>query len=71
MKSLYEKMSGNDIEIGDVQVSAIISTDTNYGIDFLEQRYKKHLNNIIIINFKTIAYYIIKSLLLKKLNVAG
>ncbi len=43
MKSLYEKLNGSYIEVGDIQVPAIVSTDTNYEIGFWGQRNKEYL----------------------------
>lgn len=43
MKSLYEELNGNYVEVGDVQVPALVSTDTNYEIDFWGQRHKDYL----------------------------
>ena len=34
MKSLYEKSNGSYVEVGDVQIPTLISTDTNYEIGF-------------------------------------
>ena len=30
MKSLYEKVNGSYVEVGDVQIPALISTETKY-----------------------------------------
>lgn len=43
MKSLYEEMNGNYIEVGDVQVPALVSVGTNYEIGFWGQRHKAYL----------------------------
>lgn len=43
MKSLYEELNGSYIEVGDVKVPALVSTDTNYEIGFWGHRHKKHL----------------------------
>ncbi len=43
MKSLYEKLNGSYIEVGEVKVPALISTDTNYEIGFWGQRHKEYL----------------------------
>ncbi len=43
MKSLYEKLNGSYIELGEVKVPALISTDTNYEIGFWGQRHKEYL----------------------------
>ena len=43
MKSLYEVTNGSYIEVGDVQLPALVSTDTNYEIGFWGQRHKEYL----------------------------
>ncbi len=43
MKSSYEKLNGSYIEVGEVKVPALISTDTNYEIGFWGQRHKEYL----------------------------
>lgn len=43
MKSLYEKSNGSYVEVGDVQIPTLISTDTNYEIEFWGQRHKEYL----------------------------
>lgn len=43
MKSLYEELNGSYIEVGDVKVSALVSTDTNYEIGIWGQRHNKYL----------------------------
>lgn len=43
MKSLYEELNGNYVEIGDVQIPALISVDTNYEIGIGGQRHKEYL----------------------------
>ena len=43
MKSLYEKLNGNYIEVGDVKVPSLVSTDTNYEIGIWGQRHKEYL----------------------------
>lgn len=43
MKSLYEELNGNYVEVGDVQIPAIVSIDTNYEIGFWGQRHKEYL----------------------------
>lgn len=43
MKSLYEEINGNYIEIGEVQIPTLVSTDTTYEIDIWGQRHKDYL----------------------------
>ena len=43
MKSLYEEMNGNYIEVGDVQIPTLVSINTNYEIGFWGQRHKAYL----------------------------
>ena len=43
MKSLYEELNGSYIDIGDVKIPAVVSTDTNYEIGFWGQRHKEYL----------------------------
>lgn len=43
MRSFYEKNGGNYIDVGDVQVPAIVSTETNYEIGIWGQRHKEYL----------------------------
>ena len=43
MKSLYEKINGSHIEVGDVKVPALSSTDANYEIGFWGQKHKAYL----------------------------
>ena len=43
MKSLYEEMNGSYVEIGDVRIPTLISTDKNYKIGFWGQRHKEYL----------------------------
>lgn len=56
MKSLYEKMNGCYVEVGDVKVPALVSVDTNYEIGFWGQRHKEYLKEshiVIYYNFLT------------------
>lgn len=56
MKSLYEELNGNYVEVGDVKVPAFISVDTNYEIGIWGQRHKKYLeehHRIIYYNLLT------------------
>lgn len=56
MKSLYEKLNGNYIEVGDVKVPALVSTDTTYKVGFWGQRHKAYLkehHRIIYYNLLT------------------
>jgi len=43
MKSLYEKLNGSYVEVGDVKVPALVSVGTNYEIVFWGQRHKEYL----------------------------
>ncbi|MDE5973169.1 MAG: TnpV protein [Eubacterium sp.] len=43
MKSLYEKVNGSYVEVGDVQIPALISTETKYEIGIWGQRHKEYL----------------------------
>lgn len=43
MKSLYKELNGNYVEMGDIKVPALISTETNYEIGFWGQRHKEYL----------------------------
>ena len=43
MKSLYEELNGNYIEVGDVKVPALVSIDTKYEIGFWGQRRREYL----------------------------
>ncbi|MCM1286396.1 MAG: TnpV protein [Acetobacter sp.] len=42
MKSLYEELNGNYIEVGDIKVPALVSTDTNYEIGIWGQMHKAY-----------------------------
>lgn len=43
MKSLYEKLNGSYVEVGDIQIPAIVSVDSKYEIGFWGQRHKEYL----------------------------
>ena len=43
MKSIYEELNGSYVEVGDVQVPAIVSINTNYKIGFWGQWHKEYL----------------------------
>lgn len=56
MRSLYEELNGSYIDVGDVKVPALVSTDTNYEIGFWGQRHKEYLkenHRIIYFNLLT------------------
>ena len=56
MKSLYEEKSRSYVKVGDVQVPALVSTDTNYEIGFWGQRHKEYLkehHRVICFNLLT------------------
>lgn len=42
MKSLYEELYGSYVEIEEVQIPALISTETNYEIGIWGQRHKAY-----------------------------
>ncbi len=43
MKSLYEELNGSYIDVGDVQIPTLVSTDINDEIGFWGQRHKAYL----------------------------
>lgn len=56
MKSLYEEMNGSYVKVSDVEVPALVSTDTNYEIGFWGQRHKEYLkeqHRVIYFNLLT------------------
>ncbi len=55
MKSLYEELNGSYIEVGDVQIPALESTETNYEIGFWGQRHKEYLKE----NHRVIYYNLV------------
>lgn len=57
MKSLYEKMNGSYVEVGDIKVSALLSTYPNYEIGFWGQKHKKYLKE----NHRVIYYNLLTS----------
>lgn len=57
MKSLYEEMNGNYIEVGDVKVPALVSVGTNYEIGIWGQRHKEYLKE----NHRIIYYNLLTS----------
>lgn len=61
MKSLYEEMNGSYVGVGEVQISALISTETDYEIGFWGLRHKEYLKE----NHRVIYY---NSLTSGKLN---
>lgn len=52
IKSLYEKINGSYVEIGKVEIPALVSVDANYAISFWGQRHKEYLKE----NHKVIYY---------------
>jgi len=56
-KSLYEELNGSYIDIGDVKIPALISTETNYEIGFWGQRHKGYLKE----NHRVIYYNLLTS----------
>ncbi len=57
MKSLYEELNGNYVNIGDVKIPALISVDTSYEIGFWGQRHKEYLKQ----NHRVIYYNLLTS----------
>lgn len=57
MKSLYEKLNGSYVNVGDVYVPTLVSTETNYEIGFWGQRHKKYLKE----NHRVIYYNLLTS----------
>ncbi len=57
MKSLYEELNGNYVEVGDIKVPALVSTETNYEIGFWGQRHKEYLKE----NHRVIYYNLLTS----------
>ncbi len=57
MKSLYEELNGNYVNIGEVKIPALISVDTNYEIGFWGQRHKEYLKE----NHRVIYYNLLTS----------
>ncbi|MCM1342176.1 MAG: TnpV protein, partial [Acetobacter sp.] len=56
MKSLYEELNGSYVEVGGVQIPALVSTDTNYEIGFWGQRHREYLkehHRVIYFNLLT------------------
>lgn len=56
MKSFYEKINGSYVKVRDVEVPALISTDTNYEIGIWGQRHKEYLkehHRVIYFNLLT------------------
>lgn len=56
MKPLYKELNGSYINVGDVQVPALVSPDTTYKIGFWGQRHKKYLkenHRVIYFNLLT------------------
>ena len=43
MKLLYAEINGSYIEVGDVQIPALMSVDTNYEIGIWGQKHKEYL----------------------------
>lgn len=48
MKSLYEEINGNHIEFREVQISALVSADTDYQIDIWGQRPPKQTQIVLL-----------------------
>ena len=57
MKSLYKEKNRSYVEVGDVKVPTLVSTDTNYEIGFWGQRHKKYLKE----NHRVIYYNLLTS----------
>ena len=43
MKSLHEILNGSYIQVGNIQIPALVSADTNYEIGFWGQRHKEYV----------------------------
>lgn len=43
MKSLYEQLNGSYVKVVDVEVPALVLTETNYETGLWGQRYKEYL----------------------------
>lgn len=57
MKSSYEDANGSYVNIGDVKIPTLVSTDTNYEIGFWGQRHKTYLKE----NHRIIYYNLLTS----------
>lgn len=57
MKSLYEKLNGSYVSVGDIRIPALVSVDTNYEIGFWGQRHKEYLKE----NHRLIYYNLLTS----------
>ncbi len=55
MKSLYEELNGSYVKVGDVEVPALVSVDSNYRIGFWGQRHKEYLKE----NHRVIYYNLV------------
>ncbi len=57
MKSLYEELNGSYVEVGDIKIPALVSTETNYEIGFWGQKHKEYLKE----NHRVIYYNLLTS----------
>lgn len=57
MRSFFEENGGSYIKVGDVEVPAIVSIDTNYEIGFWGQRHKEYLKK----HYRVIYYNLLTS----------
>ncbi len=55
MKSLYDELNGSYVKVGDVEVPALVSVDSNYRIGFWGQRHKEYLKE----NHRVIYYNLV------------
>ncbi len=57
MKSLYLELNGSYVEVGEVKIPELVSTETNYEIGFWGQKHKEYLKQ----NHRVIHYNLLTS----------
>lgn len=57
MKSLYVELNGSYVEVGEVKIPELVSTETNYEIGFWGQKHKEYLKQ----NHRVIHYNLLTS----------
>lgn len=57
MKSLYVELNGSYVEVGEVKIPELVSTETNYEIGFWWQKHKEYLKQ----NHRVIYYNLLTS----------
>lgn len=57
MKSLYVELNGSYVEVGEVKIPELVSTETNYEIGFWGQKHKEYLKQ----NHRVIYYNLLTS----------